>query len=547
MKFSVLTAVYNPVAEHLRACMASVAAQRGDVEHVLVDDGSSAPEIRAALESADPHAVVRFRSDNGGIVAASNDAIASATGDWFVLLDHDDLLAADAIATLAVAIDRHPDADVIYSDHALVRTDGRIIDPAFKPDFSPERLRHTNYITHLLAIRADAVRSVGGFTVGSDGAQDHDLLLKLLDGGFGFHHVPEILGLWRQAPASVASNPLNKPAAFERGIEAIQRHLNRCGVEATVAHGDYLGTYQIERQTTDGPVSVVIPTNGSYGTAWGIERCFVVDAVRSLAANSTDGLEFVIVTDAETPTEVRRRLAAIDADVHIVEYPATFNFSDKINVGVEAARHDLLLILNDDTEAIEPDSVARMAALLQTQDLMAQRYGPVGIVGARLLYPDGTLQHAGHLYHGEFMHACIGWDGDHPGPWRMLHTTRECAGVTAAAMMTTREVFEAVGGFAVDLPLHFNDVDFSLNVRAAGYRILYEPGASWYHFEGRTRTRGATMQEWTRAASHWPDGVPHDPYANPNLVPKQSDWLELPGRRGAPPFYLDDTGHRRFA
>ena len=160
---------------------------------------------------------------------------------------------------------------------------------------------------------------------------------------------------------------------------------------------------------------------------------------------------------------------------------------------------------------------------------------------------DGTLQHGGHVYHHEFMHALIGYPGDHPGPHRMLAVERECAGVTAAALMTSAEVLDEVGGFPDDLPLHFNDVDFCVAVRETGRRILWTPYASWYHFEGRTRRRGATMEEWRRAAGSFPGGEPIDPYANPNLAPKRSDWLELPGRSGAPPYYLDAAGVKRWA
>ena len=202
-----------------------------------------------------------------------------------------------------------------------------------------------------------------------------------------------------------------------------------------------------------------------------------------------------------------------------------------------------MLVLNDDTELIEPESVSVMLGLLDSSHDPA---GEVGAVGAKLLYPDGTLQHGGHVYHHEFMHACIGWDGDHPGPHRMLAIERECAGVTAAALMTNRAVFDEIGGFPEDLPLHFNDVDVSLSIRATGRRILWTPHACWYHFEGRTRDRGATMDEWRRVAGRFPGGEPTDPYANPNLAPKRSDWLELPGRSGAPPYVIDADGVKRW-
>jgi GT2 family glycosyltransferase len=549
--FSVLTAVFDPEPADLRSCLASVDAQTGvDVEHVVVDDGSTDPAIGAILADGPTHRRVERRHDNVGIVGASNGALAAASGEWVVLLDHDDELAPDALRVLEAFIDDHPDVDVVYSDHDVIRPDGRLAEPAYKPDFSPERLRQTNYITHLVAIRRVALHAVGGFREGTDGAQDHDVLLRLMEAGRGFGHVPRVLAHWRQSPRSVATDPANKPTAFAAGVDVVADHLARSGVEGEVEPGRYAGTYVIRRRVDDAAlVSVVVPTNGSTGRVWGRRRTFVLDAVRSLAERSSHRrLEFVLVADVATPPgvldAVERVAGANGTELVVAPFDEPFNFSRKINVGVGAARGDLLLLLNDDTELIAPDSIGVMAAHL-TQPAGGP-IGEVGVVGAKLLYGDGTLQHGGHVYHHEFMHACLGWSGDHPGPQRMLAIERECAGVTAAACMTTRAVFDDVGGFSDDLPLHFNDVDFCVSVRASGRRIIWSPHASWYHFEGKSRSRGATMPEWERVAARWPAGVPTDPYANPNLTPKRSDWLELPGRSGAPPYVVDADGVRRW-
>lgn len=554
--FSVITAVFDPVPEHLDAAAESVARQRrtleaDDLEHVLVDDASTEPAVSELLTrlSGRPGTVVARRDENGGIVAASNDALERATGEWIVLLDHDDVLADGALAALRRHLTTSPDDDVVYSDHDLVRPDGRFAEPVYKPAFSPERLRQTNYITHLVAIRRRVLEDIGGFRTGTDGAQDHDVLLRAMERGVRFGHVPDVLLHWRQSPRSVSTDPANKPAAFDAGVRVVSEHLQRSGVPATVAPGPYAGTYRIVREA-DGSalVSVVVPSAGSRGVVWGRERTFVLEAVRSIAARSGHrSLEFVCVLDADTPAHVGEALVDIgrehDVAVRLVAFDETFNFSRKINAGVAAANGDLLLLLNDDTELIDAGSVTHMVALLTADDRVA---GPVGAVGAKLLYADGTLQHGGHVYHGEFMHACLGWPGEHPGPHRMFAIDRECSGVTAAALMTTRTVFDAVRGFPEDLPLHFNDVDFCVSVRALGDRILWTPYASWYHFEGRTRTRRASMEEWRRVADRWPGGQPGDPYSNPNLTPKRADWLELPGRSGAPPYVIDADGVRRW-
>ena len=545
--FTVITAVHDPVPEHLAACLASVRSQ-GDVQHVVVDDASTDPAVAAVLAvavGADAHR----RASNGGIVAASNDALARATGDWIVLLDHDDALANGALEALRTHLAAHPDVGVVYSDHDLLRPDGRHADPAYKPDFSPERLRQTNYITHLVAVRRSVIDDVGGFRPGTDGAQDHDLLLRLLEAGVRFSHVPQVLAHWRQSPRSVSSDVANKPEAFERGRRVVEEHVLRCDIDATVDRGAHRGVYRIRRRSdAEALVSVIVPTRGSTGRVWGAERTFVVEAIRSLLQRSNHRrFEIVVVADPPTPVaaldEIARATDAAGARRRVVDFDEPYNFSRKINVGVAASTGDAVLILNDDTELIEPESVSVMLGLLASTDDPA---GEVGVVGAKLLYPDGTLQHGGHVYHHEFMHAFVGWDGDHPGPQRMLAVERECAGVTAAALMTTRTVFDAVGGFPEDLPLHFNDVDFCVSVRESGRRIIWTPHACWYHFEGRTRDRGATMAEWERVARRFPGGEPTDPYANPNLVPKRSDWLERPGRSGAPPYVIDADGTKRW-
>lgn len=550
MLFSVLTTVFQTVPDHLRECFASVDRQRHTAfDHVVVDDGSPDSAVHVVLDDASARwRLIHRRPANGGIVAASNDALDRATGEWVVLLDHDDVLADDALEVLAGVIAEHPHADVVYSDHDVIRPDGRYADPVYKPDFSPERLRQTNYITHLVALRRSVLLELGGFRDGTDGAQDHDVLLRMSERGPPFVHVPVVLLHWRQSPASVSSATTNKPEAFDRGVGVAQAHLDRSGIDASAEPGIHQGIYRVRRKHRPGElVSVVIPTRGSSGRVWGAERTFVERAVESIATASTHRtLEFVVVADTGTPAEVVDRLHQIgrsfDLPVRVVPFDEPFNFSTKINVGVGEAAGEALLLLNDDTELIEPASVAIMLSMLGEES----RHGRVGAVGAKLLYGDGTLQHGGHVYHGEFMHACLGWQGDHPGPQRMFAIERECAGVTAAALMTTRSVFDEAGGFPADLPLHFNDVDFCCSVRDHGHRIVFTPHASWYHFEGKSRSRGATMDEWKRVAGRWPGNIPHDPYANPNLTTKRADWLELPGRSGAPPYYFDDGGTKRW-
>ncbi|MGA9279526.1 glycosyltransferase family 2 protein [Ilumatobacter sp.] len=534
-RFSVLTSVFNPDPSHLEACLASVEQQTfaGSFEHIVVDDASSRVEVRSVLNGLEqlPWRHVIRRPANGGVVAASNDALAAASGDVIVLLDHDDVLAPEALSRLAEFFEENPDAQVVYSDHDLLRFDDRLYSPVFNPDFSPERLRNHNYITHLVAARRSLVVDIGGFTVGTDGAQDHDLLLRLSEHVDRFHHIPEILLHWRQSATSFSGDPETNNAAFEREVAVVAAHLERCGIEAAVSRAANPGVVRIERCVHGVPtVSVVIPTCGSRGRIWGVERIFIHDAVASLLADADDRIRFEIVAviDADTDEVVERGLRQIVGDaLRIVTYTDPFNFSDKINRGVAAATGDFVLLLNDDTELIAPGSVAEMVGLAQSED--------IGMVGAKLLFEDGTLQHGGHLYHGTISHSFLGWQGDHPGPHRILAVERECAGVTAAAALLRREVFNRIGGMNTALPANYNDVDLSLTVRSAGYRIVWTPYASWYHFEQKSFDHPIAQSEIDEIERRWGDFLRHDPYSNPNLAPGRTDWLELPLRSGATP------------
>jgi GT2 family glycosyltransferase len=535
-RFSVLTTVFDPDPAHLESCLASVASQTFDglIEHIVVDDASARSEVCSLLDTLEPQPgrIVIRRDINGGIVAASNEALAAATGDFVVLVDHDDVLVPEALEVLASLLDADAAIDVAYSDHDLLRADGRCASPVYKPDFSLERLRNHNYITHLVVARRAVVVDVGGFTVGTDGAQDHDLLLRLAERTGSFAHVPEILLHWRQSPDSVATDVANKPVAFDHEVDVVAAHLQRSGVAATVESGAHPGVVRIRRDVIGKPtVSVVIPTRGSRGRIWGVERIFVHDAVASLLGDPDDrlDLEIIIVIDAGVDPVVERGLHRIVGDrLKIVEYDQPFNFSDKINRGVAAASGQFVLLLNDDTELVTPGSIAEMVGLARQDD--------VGMVGAKLFFEDGTLQHGGHLYHGTISHALLGWPGEHPGPHRLLAVERECAGVTAAAAMMRIDVFNRTGGMNTDFAVNYNDVDLSLAIRAAGYRIIWTPHASWFHFEQQTFEHPVDAVEITAIERRWGVAMCSDPFSNPNLAPGRTDWLELPLRSGAPPF-----------
>jgi O-antigen biosynthesis protein len=442
--------------------------------------------------------------------ATAHDVAARADGEWVVLADDGDELHPAALGALRSAASN--EVDVVYSDHAVFDERHVTLTPVFKPDFSPERLRHVNYIgPGLLAIRRSLLASLG--TVDTS-VTSHRLALEATERAQVVAHVPQVLYHRRY------HQPM--PVADRHAVEA---HLRSIRLRATVSQLS-AEVLRIDRSTAHLPlISVVIPTRGSTGRVWGRNRRFVVDAVRSIVSGSTvTNIEFVVVADRDTDAVVRHQLQAVAGDRLVwLTYDHEFNFSAKVNLGAAASSGRLLLLLNDDTELIAADSIAHMAGFLRDHEDLP--HGAVGAVGARLLYSDGTLQHGGHVYSHQFMHACIGWTGDSPGPDLVLASPRECSGVTAAALMVPKRVFEEVGGFPEALPLHFNDVAFCLSVRDTGRRVLWTPHASWYHFEGKTRDRSATMDEYRYIESRWPEIIHRDPYYNPNLASRRSDWV----------------------
>ena len=539
-RVSVLTTVFDPEPAHLAACLASVDAQTFTAwEHVVVDDASTNMAIIELLkQNLRQNRRTTRRQSNGGIVAASSVALQESLGEIVVLVDHDDVLEPHALERVVSTFDAGGNAvDVVYSDHDILRSDGRTTTPVYKPDFSLERLRNHNYITHLVAARRTAVVAAGGFCVGFDGAQDHDLLLRLAETGKAFAHIPEVLLHWRQAPASVAADVGNKVYAFESGRRAVAAHLERSGIEATVDHGDHAGIYRIRRKVASGQrVSVIVPTRGSRGRVWGVERIFVHEAVASILGDPSDcEIEIVAVLDSGTDPVVERGLRRIAGDaLRVVHYEAPFNFSTKINLGVSASSGDLLLLLNDDTEVLAPGSIDEMVALAQDP--------AVGMVGAKLLFGDGRLQHGGHVYNGVVSHALLGWPGDHPGPNRLLAVERECAGVTAAAALVPRSVHNEVGAMDPSFAINYNDVDYSLRIRATGRRIVWTPHACWYHFEHGSEPTSVSKAERELLEARWGEDLRRDPFYNPNLEPNRVDWLERPLMSGAPPYEVLPDG-----
>lgn len=488
-RISVITAVYNPPREAFEDTVASVLGQStDDWEWILTDDCSTegwiAPRLRE-LAAAESRVKVGFREANGGIVAASNDSLARATGEFVALLDHDDVLDRSAIATMLAAVDGAKDpgeVDYLYSDQDRMTAGGRLVKPFRKPDWSPERLRHHMYTTHFSVLRRALVNEVGGFRPGYDGSQDHDLVLRVTERAREIVHVPEVLYHWREVEGSAAGDPTAKPYAWDAGVRAIQDHLDRVGIDGTAEHGVAPGFYRVRRRPDlDTPVSVIIPTMGSQAVVWGERRSLVVDVVRSVREKSAHrDIEFVVVYDSVTPAHVLRDLRAVPgARLRLVEFKAPFNFSEKVNVGAVHATGDVLVFLNDDMLALSEGLIETLIAPL--------RESTVGATGAKLLFEDGRVQHAGVSFGDGHIDHHYYESENNTGEYGELQINREVTGVTGACIAIRREVFEEVGGFSEQLPANFNDVDFCLKVGFAGYRLLWLHDVVLNHFESVTR------------------------------------------------------------
>ena len=382
--------------------------------------------------------------------------------------------------------------------------EGRLHAPFYKPDWSPERLRHHMYCTHFSVLRRELALEVGGFRAGYDGSQDHDLILRITERARQVVHVPEVLYHWREVPGSAAADADAKPWAWDAGVRAVQDHLDRVGIDATASKGRAPGTYTV-RRTPDlvTPVSVVIPTIGSSGLVRGEQRVMVVETVRSLLAQTShEDVEVVVVYDDPTPASVLDQLRALpwgSRRLVLVPFHEPFNYSEKNNVGALWATGQVLVFLNDDMETISAGCL---------EDLITPLGEPgVGATGAKLIFESSRIQHAGLVYgSGTITHSY--YRSSHPwtmGAYGELWVNREVTALTGACVAVRREVFEQVGGFTEALPVNYNDVDFSLKVRAAGLRLLWLHEVELFHFESISRSNEVRPWENDLITQRWGD------------------------------------------
>ncbi len=531
-KISIVVPTYNTPVGFLRPMIESVQSQTYSNWELCIADGSSKEETRAhlrQLSGQDQRIKVEYLKANQGIAGNTNQAIELATGEYLTLLDHDDTLAPFALYEVVSALNDEPEADLLYSDEDKLTQNGKSrIKPYFKPDWSPDTLRSHNYITHLLVIKRQLLDQIGRVREGFEGSQDFDLILRATEKAQKIKHIPKVLYHWREHPNSTALNIKSKSYVSYSTKRAVADHLKRVKVRGRVVDGPFFATCRVmfDLPTSLPLVSIIIPTKDQ---AILLQRCLESVINRSTYSN----YEIILIDTGSTEPATEKLYAELKKypQIRNIDWKKPFNYSTVNNFAAKQAKGDYLLFLNNDTEVISSDWIEAMLEYAQRPD--------VGAVGAKLIYPDGTIQHGGVTLGmgGVAGHAHRLLNGDSPGYFGRLVLPRNLSAVTAACVMIPRRVFEAVKGFDELYPLAFNDVDLCLKIRQTGKLIVWTPYAKLYHYESKTRGLDNTVEKKARFESEvgrfyskWGAELKKgDPYYSPNLTLQKTDFsLRLP-------------------
>ena len=522
---SILVPVYRTPEEFLMQMIQSVRRQTyGNWELCIANADPSDENVVRILKTAsrkDERIRVTEVPENEGIAQNTNAAFAIAKGAYIGLLDHDDLLTADALYEVVKALNQKERPAVVYSDEDKVTTDlSEHFQPFMKPDFNKDLLRSNNYICHFFVAEKQLVEEVGGFRGAFNGAQDYDLILRCTEKAEHITHIPRILYHWRVHKASTADNPASKMYAFDAGKRAIEEHLKRCGETGVVSHTKDLGFYRVQYQMSGNPlVSIIIPNKDHVDM---LDKC-----LRSIQKSSYRNYEVIIVENNSVEEATFDYYKKVVSDrIRVVYWEGIFNYSAINNFGAKAAKGDYLLLLNNDVEVITENWLEELLSNCQRPD--------VGIVGAKLYYPDDTVQHAGIIIGigGVAGNVFVGLPRKFTGYFHKASIQQDLSAVTAACMMVKRSVYEEMGGLEEKLQVAFNDVDFCLRVRKAGYLVVFDPYVELYHYESKTRGAENTKEKVRRfqteieyMRSHWLDLLKKgDPMYNPNLTLTKWDY-----------------------
>jgi len=525
--FSIVVPLFNTKPEYLKAMIQSVCEQTYSNWELCLADGSQTDALQgqvvAFAEKQGVSSKVKyiFLGENKGIAGNTNAAISMASGDYIVLGDHDDLFDPAALYECVKALNDDPLIDVIYTDEdKLDEKTGQLFDPHFKSDMNIDLLCSVNYICHMFVFSREIKEKVGGFESIYDGAQDHDFILRCVEAAKRVYHIPRILYHWRFYLGSTSMNPESKRYAFENGCKAVEAHYKRLGIPAKVEMGQKFGLYRAnyEWPGQEPLLSILIPNKDHIDD---LEKC-----IESLLNNNLyQNFEIILIENNSTQQstfvyyDTLQKDQRLKGKLQIVYYEGGFNYSAINNYGATFARGEYYLLLNNDTEILSKDALKRMMDVARRAD--------VGIVGAKLLYPDDTMQHggviiglggvAGHAFHDKPCH-------DQGYFFRNL-CAQDLSAVTAACLLVKKEAFDKVGGLEEEYAVAFNDIDFCLKVRKEGYLVVYEPEAVLYHYESKSRGQEDTEEKVKRFNKEiqlfqmrWTEILENgDPYYNPNL------------------------------
>ena len=533
VKFSIVVPLYNTPERFLREMIESVQVQTYAGWELCMADGSDpqhtdVQRICREYVCRDKRIQYRRLEKNLGISCNTNACLEMITGDYIGLIDHDDLLHPAALYEVMRTIE-NTGADFVYTDESTFHdTPENAYLPHFKPDFAPDNLRANNYICHFTVFKRSLLDQVGLFDPACDGSQDHDMVLRLTEKAQRVAHIPEILYYWRAHAGSVAESSTVKPYVIDAGIRAVEKQLERLGLEGKVEPvRPGLTIYRIRYAVRGKPkVSILIP---NYEHINELRTC-----LNSIFQITTwPDYEIVIVENNSTSRELFAYYEWIQREhtnVHVITWEGVFNYSTINNYGAQFCKGDFLLLLNNDIEVITPDWIGEMLMFAQRED--------VGAVGAKLYYPDKTLQHAGVCLGlgGVAGHYCHHMDRENAGYMGRLLYSQDMSAVTAACMMMRREVWDKVGGLDEDWAMAFNDVDLCMRIRKAGYLIVWTPYAELIHYESKSRGTEDTLEkkkrfegEVLRFQARWAKELESgDPYYNPNFSLDKSDFFVKP-------------------
>ncbi|MEG3930470.1 glycosyltransferase [Microcoleus sp. T3_B1] len=525
-KISVVMPVYNPQIDFLESAIDSVINQvYPNWELCIADDCSTEFTVAENLKSwaqKDDRIRITFRTENGNISAATNSAAALATGDIILFLDNDDELTPDALGEVALYFATHPATDFLYSDDDKIDTKGRRFAPQFKPEWSPELLLSYMYLGHLCAVRKHIFEQIGGLRIGFEGSQDYDFALRATEISRHVAHLPLVLYHWRTAPGSTAISGAAKPASFAAGQKAIQDALNRRKINGNVAQHAWaikenLGIFAQDFPDNGPSVTVIIPTKNQLKL---LKAC-----LDSLETTTYKNYQVAVIDNESDDPKTLEYLKQLNCQVlHIKNPGGKFSFAAINNRAVEQVDSEYVLFLNNDTEVINPRWLSQMVGYAQIP--------AVGAVGARLLYPDGRIQHAGvihGLHHGLAGHAFKLMNSENRGYLSQAMVTRNYSAVTAACTITPRQLFLELGGFDEEnFAVAYNDADYGYRLLERGYRCVYCPDAELLHKEGTSR--GFTDNPQEVAAFRRKYAGKNDSFYSPHLS-LEDEYFHIQPRR----------------